>query len=212
MVILLLLLIGTVKISAHLTRTDVLCVPSFSFNLLSIRKLIKSFNYCFLFFANYCFIQNLATWMTIGAGREANGLFYLLEKPELHQPNISSSCIFNSAPFQFSLNVKSVSIDIWHYRLGHLSYSRFKLLRSNNPQISCDLLSLPCIICPLARQKRLYFPHSVTSSTSIFDLIHCDIWGPYSIGSRNSHYYFLTRVDDYSSITWIHLMQSKGQT
>jgi len=150
--------------------------------------------------------------MTIEAGREANGLFYLLEKPELHQPDISSSCIFNSAPFQFSVNVKSVSIDIWHYKLGHLSYSRLKLLHSNNPQISCDLLSLPCTICPLARQKRLYFPHSVTSSTSIFDLIHCDIWGPYSIGSRNSHHYFLTRVDDYSSFTWIHLMQSKDQT
>jgi hypothetical protein len=48
--------IGTVQISAHLTLTNVLCVPSFSFNLLSVSKLVQSFNFCFLFFANYCII------------------------------------------------------------------------------------------------------------------------------------------------------------
>jgi hypothetical protein len=146
--------IGTVKISAHLTLTNVLCVPSFSFNLLSVSKLVKTFNFCFILFANHCFIQNLTTWMTIGVGREANGLFYLLEKPALLSTDVfSSSCTFNFVPFQFSANVKTVSTDIWHYRLGHLSHSRLQLLHSNNPQISCDLLTTPCTICPLARQK-----------------------------------------------------------
>jgi hypothetical protein len=145
-------------------------------------------------------------------GKEANGLFYLLEKPELHQPDISSSCNFTFASFMFSAHVKSVSIDPWHYSLGHLSPSRLKILHSNNPQIFCDLLSLPCTICPLARNKRLPFPHSVTSSVAIFDLIHCDIWGPYSVSSRAGHHYFLTIVDDYSRYTWIHLMISKDQT
>jgi hypothetical protein len=145
-------------------------------------------------------------------GKEANGLFYLLEKPELHQPDISSSCNFTFASFMFSAHVKSVSIDPWHYSLGHLSPSRLKILHSNNPQIFCDLLSLPCTICPLARNKRLPFPHSVTSSVAIFDLIHCDIWGPYSVSSRAGHHYFLTIVDDYSRYTWIHLMKSKDQT
>jgi len=88
--------IGTVKISAHLTLTNVLCVPSFSFNLLSVSKLVKTFNFCFIFFANHCFIQNLTTWMTIGVGREANGLFYLLEKPAL-----LSTDIFFFLYFQF---------------------------------------------------------------------------------------------------------------
>jgi len=168
--------IGAVKISAHLTLTNVLCVPSFSFNLLSVSKLVRTFNYCFIFFANYCFIQNLTTWMTIGVGREANGLFYLLEKPDLLSTDASSSCK-SPVPFQFSATVKSVSTDIWHYRLGHLSPSRLQLLHSNNPHISCDLMSTSCTICPLARQKRLPFPHSISVSTSIFDLIHCDIWG-----------------------------------
>jgi hypothetical protein len=109
----------------------------------------------------------------------------------------SFSCKF-PVPFQFFATVKYVSTDIWHYRLGHLSPSRLQLLHSNNPHISCDLMSTPCTICHLAKQKRLSFPHSVTVSTSIFDLIHCDIWGPFSVGSRNGHHYFLTIVDDYS--------------
>jgi len=202
--------IGTVKISAHLTLTNVLCVPSFSFNLLSVSKLVQTFNFCFIFFANYCFIQNLTSWMTIGVGREANGLFYLLEEPVLSSTAMTS--FSNPVPFSFSANVKSISTDLWHYRLRHLSHSRLQFLHSNNPHISCDLLDNPCTICPLARQKRLSFPHSVTCSLSPFDLIHCDIWGPFSVGSRNDHHYFLTIVDDYSRFTWIHLLKSKDQT
>jgi len=168
--------IGTVKISAHLTITNVLCVPSFSFNLLSFSKLVQTFNFCFIFFANYCFIQNLTSWMMIGVGREANGLFYLLEEPVLSSTAMTS--FSNPVPFSFSANVKSVSTDLWHYRLGHLSHSRLQFLHSNNPHISCDLLDNPCTICPLACQKRLSFSHSVTCSLSPFDLIHCDIWVP----------------------------------
>jgi hypothetical protein len=204
--------VGTVQISTHLTLTDVLCVPSFSFNLLSVSKLVKTFNFCFLFLANYCLIQKLTTWTTIGVGKEANGLFYLLEKPESHQSDISSSCNFISLSFPFSAHVKSVFTNIWHYRLGHLSPYRLRLLHSNNHHISCELSSLACTICLLARHKRLHFPSSITSSVSAFDLIHCDIWGPYSTSSRNGHHYFLTIVDDYSHFTWIHLMKFKDQT
>jgi hypothetical protein len=48
--------IGTVKLSEHLTLHDVLCVPSFSFNLISASKLIKFLNCCLIFLANFCFI------------------------------------------------------------------------------------------------------------------------------------------------------------
>jgi hypothetical protein len=102
--------IGTVKNSAHLTLTNVLCVPSFSFNLLSVSKLVQTFNFCFILFANYCFIQNLTSWMTIGVGREANGLFYLLEEPALSSTAMTS--LSNSVPFSFFANVKSVSTDL----------------------------------------------------------------------------------------------------
>jgi hypothetical protein len=62
--------IGTVKISECLTLTDVLCVASFTFNLISASKLIKHLCCCLIFLSNYCFIQNLSPWKTIGVGKE----------------------------------------------------------------------------------------------------------------------------------------------
>ena len=67
--------IGTITISETLTLTRVLCVPFFTFNLISATKLIKSLNCCLIFLARYCFIQSLHSWRTIRVGEEAAGLF-----------------------------------------------------------------------------------------------------------------------------------------
>jgi hypothetical protein len=68
--------IGTIVILANLTLTE--CVPSFTFNLISISKIIKFLKAFFIFLAGYCFIQNLCPWRMIGMGKEEGGLFYLL--------------------------------------------------------------------------------------------------------------------------------------
>lgn len=49
--------IGTVKVSTTLTLTNVLCVPSFSFNLISVSQLTKAYFCCLIFLGNCCFIQ-----------------------------------------------------------------------------------------------------------------------------------------------------------
>jgi hypothetical protein len=67
-------------------------------------------------------------------------------------------------------------------------------------------------VCPLAKQHRLPFPVSDSTSNKIFDLVHCDIWGPFSINSLNSVKYFLTIVDDFSRFIWVLLMVSKSQS
>jgi hypothetical protein len=69
-----------------------------------------------------------------------------------------------------------------------------------------------CTICPLAKQKRLPFPISTSQSNSSFDIVHADIWGPFSEPSLNGSKYFLTIVDDHSRFTWVHLMHHKYQT
>jgi hypothetical protein len=101
--------IRTVRISNDLILTDVLCIPSFSFNLLSASKLTKSLCCCLLFFASFCFIQNMFSWSTIGLGNEKDGLFYL-------QHISGNPSLFNST---FSaISIKAPSTEIWHYRLG----------------------------------------------------------------------------------------------
>ena len=73
--------------------------------------------------------------------------------------------------------------------------SLFPLKTCNNNK------SFDCFVCPPAKQNRLPFPSSVSSSASCFDLIQVDIWSPYSTPSLNGSKYFLTLVDDYSRYT-----------
>ena len=106
----------------------------------------------------------------------------------------------------FCLNSCISAVDktsLWHCRLGHPSPQRLALLQSLVPDIiTCNNnKSFYCFVCPLAKQKMLSFPTSISSSTLCFDLIHVDIWSPYSTPSLNGSKYFLTLVDDYSRYT-----------
>ena len=82
--------VGIVKILEHLILHNVLCVPSFSFNLIYVSQLAKSTACCLIFFGNLCFIQDLAHWSTLGLGRESNRL-YLLDKSNTSTPAIAAS-------------------------------------------------------------------------------------------------------------------------
>ena len=79
--------------------------------------------------------------------------------------------------------------------------------------IPCNVnKTFDCSVCPLAKQKRLHFPASISSSSSCFDLIHADIWGPYSTPCLNGSKYFLTLVDDHNRCTWVYFMKHKFET
>ena len=113
--------------------------------------------------------------------------------------------MFNSAIFLFSAtlnivpSVHNISKDfnLWHYRLGHLSDERLRVLRTQYPFISSEKIHL-CDICNRVKQKKLPFTLSTSKTTTLFYLIHMDIWGPCSINSMQGFKYFLTVVDDFS--------------
>jgi len=89
--------------------------------------------------------------------------------------------------------------------------SRFNFIVKNSSEINA-IKDFSCEICPRAKQPRLTFPSRTTNSSHCFELIHVDIWGPFSIPSNNRSRYFLTIVDDYSRCTWLYLMQHKSET
>ena len=99
-----------------------------------------------------------------------------------------------------------------HNRLGHPSFQRLVLLQSVVPEINTWNYnkSFDCTIYPLAKQKRLPFPSFVHNSIPCFDLVHVDIWGPYSTLSLNGSKYFLSIVDDFSRCTSVFLMPHKS--
>ncbi|XP_056686015.1 uncharacterized protein [Spinacia oleracea] len=64
-------------------------------------------------------------------------------------------------------------------------------------------------ICPLPKQTRFPFSISGIKSVQPFDLLHIDVWGPYSVHDSSRCNQFLTIVDDYTRMTWTHLMRNK---
>ena len=66
-----------------ITLISVLSLPQFSFNLMFVSKLTRTFNCSISFIPNYCLIQDLAMKRIIGRGRESGGPYILeIEVPK----------------------------------------------------------------------------------------------------------------------------------
>ena len=57
---------------------------------------------------------------------------------------------------------------------------------------------------------RLAFTPSQSMAEPTFDLIHYDVWGPFSPCTTQGFHYFLTIVDDASRFVWTFLMKHKS--
>lgn len=141
-----------------------------------------------------CEIQDRIKGVMIGQGRRIGHLYVL---------NVEDISIMVNA---------AVDIGTWHNRLGHASYSRLDLIsealgttRHKNKGSSY------CHICHLAKQNKLFFPSSNNMCNTIFEVLHIDIWGPFSVETVDGYRYFLTIVDDHSRATWIYLMRTKNE-
>ena len=67
-----------------------------------------------------------------------------------------------------------------------------------------------CDSCQLGKLSRLPFSCSKNLSSSIFEKIHCDLWGPVSILSIGKFRHYACLVDDFSKYTWIIPLQHKS--
>ena len=213
--------IGIVQVTPTLLLENVLCIPTFSFNLMSISKLTQSSSSCCIFLSQFCLIQDLQHWKMIGLSKKQGGLYTLQRSQSTASLPESVSTVLAklSKISSFCFNSCTSDVDntsLWHCRLGHPSPQRLVLLHSLVPDvINCNInKTFDCSVCPLAKQKMLPFPASISSSSSssCFDLIHADIWGPYSTPSLNGSKYFLTLVDDHSRCTWVYIMKHKSET
>ena len=96
---------------------------------------------------------------------------------------------------------------LWHQRLGHPSFSVFSSLPFSD--VLKSSIPGPCDVCFRAKKTREVFYDSFNKTKAYFDLIHVDVWGPYSIPSTCGAVYFLTLVDDFSQTVWLHLLLEK---
>jgi len=119
---------GTIKFSQNFVIHNVLYVPEFHFNLISVSKLSNSLNCIVIFDGFQCLIQDTKSQRMIGSGDKREDLYYLSLSNKLMCA--ASKVIPSYAPLPDSA--------LWHFRLGHLSFSRMQSLKSLFPFVHVD--------------------------------------------------------------------------
>lgn len=79
------------------------------------------------------------------------------------------------------------------------------------PSISVSKSNLDhCLVCPVAKQKNLFFVTHDNLSSSPLDLVHLDTWDPFFVEYVDVYKYFLTIVDDCTRVNWFYMMRNKN--
>ncbi|CAL1374616.1 unnamed protein product [Linum trigynum] len=190
--------IGNVRLSSHVQLHNVLHVPAFKCNLLSVSRLARDHNVAVTFLRDFCVLQVLPSKTLIGVGKLKDGLYYL---PRCDGMRLGQA---------YKVTTQLDSSTLWHTRLGHPGLDKQSRLRA---VVDCNFSpsnSVHCDSCLRAKQSRTPFLNSMIKTTGCFDLIHVDIWGPYRTSSLDGSRFFLTIVDDFSRSTWVYLMKHKS--
>ncbi|XP_019236310.1 PREDICTED: uncharacterized protein LOC109216595 [Nicotiana attenuata] len=156
---------GIYKLTDHDVIHDVLCVPDFKYNLLSVSKLTKELQCSVNFFPTFCVFQDLYTGKVKGIGKEKGGLYLLIPKGSNRNKMAQriSSCLLEGMQADFTT---------WYRRLGHVPVKVMKQLDFLKDKKFSDCELNNCTVCPLARQTRKPFPLSSNRAEDIFHLIH----------------------------------------
>ena len=160
-------------IAGGLKLTNVLYEPKLNCNLIFVSQMMDELK---------CVVQDRILRKLIGASERRDGLYF----------------------FKGVRNVRAYktndlhSMDLWHKRLGHPSLKITQLIIEVREHKVSNVVNKTCEVCSRAKQTREKFPLSQHKDSSAFELVHCDLWGPYRTPSTCGAFYFLTIVDDYS--------------
>lgn len=193
--------VGQIRLNDYLILNNVLYIPDFRFNLLSISQLTKDIGCRAIFDQSTCLIQDPIRGLTIGQGEEVSNLFVL-----------DASTVTGSSATDVTLSVNVIlDTTLWHNRLGHPSVEKIVAITDVLGFKKRNKEPFHCAVCPLAKQKHLPYISQNNIRDHAFDLLHIDIWGPFSVPTPEGYKYFLTIVDDHTRVTWVYLLRTKSE-
>lgn len=95
--------------SLSIVLREVLFIPSFAFNLLSIGKLSSQLESVVYFTSTTCYLQDQAKMKALVLGNMEGGLYQFLNNPVVEQASASVVVVSQKS-----------SQSLWHKRLGHI--------------------------------------------------------------------------------------------
>lgn len=150
-----------------------------------------------LFTNSSCLVQDHLKKTPLLLDNNKNGLYYFEDTCNLATAIIPPTNSLLPIATVVTCNKTLDEAKLWHLRLGHVPFTTLKAYK-HDLDTHTLLNSLICTICPKAKQSRQPFSSSYVKSTSPFELLHMDIWAPYSVCTSNGCKFFLTIVDDYT--------------
>ena len=98
----------------------------------------------------------------------------------LYQEFLPFYNLFFDSLGNFVSNVPVVSKPfLWHLRLGDVSDNKLNTLHNHILDVIQFQSNKDCVLYPIAKQKKLHFPSFNHISSNAFDIVHCDVWGPF---------------------------------
>jgi hypothetical protein len=167
-------------------------------NLCSVHKISRDNNVFFEYHPYWFFIKDRATRNTILEGRCEMGLYPIKSVRRTLAKLIAG--------------VMKPSVDLWHNRLGHPSFSTVDFVLKNNefPFEEKASSGLVCDACQKAKSHQLPYKRSDSMSSHPLELAFSDVWGPAPESVRRYKYY-VSFIDDFSKFTWIYLLKNKSE-
>lgn len=151
--------ISDIQLTGNLSLKNVLYIPTFNCNLLSVSKLTQVNNCSVQFYPHHCVFQGQTPQRVLAFGEHHDGLYFFTQL-SLHSTAIStaesSSHLAQASVHTLLCQTSSVpSAKMWHLRLGHPSDAVIRHLDFvYTSSLSC---SDNCPICPLSEQCKLPF-------------------------------------------------------
>ena len=179
---------------------DVYHVPGMKKNLLSVSQLTSSGNYVVFGPKDVKVYQSLKPVGT----------------PIMEGRRLESIYVMSAESAYVDKTRKNETADLWHARLGHVSYHKLKIMMKKAmlkdlPQLDVreDVI---CAGCQYGKAHQLPYVESKFRAKEPLELVHSDVFGRVKQASISGMRYMVTFIDDYSRYVWVDFMKQKSET
>ena len=166
-------------------------VPSFRRNLVSISVLDK-FGYSCSFGNNKFSLFQNSNLVGTGSLSYVDNLYMLDTVASYHE-----TLQLSTRGVKRKLTNENSS-SLWHKRLGHISKRRIERLVSDGILDSLDFADFEICTNCIKGKKTNTRRFGANKATTVLELIHTNICGPFPTVSWNDQQYFITFIDDFS--------------
>lgn len=139
------------------------------------------------------------------------------EKPTMEGRQLKSVYVMSAESAYVEKTKKNETTNLWHMRLGHVSYSKLNVMAKKSmlkklPQLDVRTDTICAAGCQYGKAHQLPYEESTFRAKEPFELFHSDVFGPVKQPSISGMQYMVTFIDDFSRYVWVFFMKEKSDT